>query len=674
MRHRTCRAWLGGTTALIAVVSTQVHAQDLTTTPLGRIVQGWGTDQVALDTPQATTVIDQTEIEQQQATTVGEFFDQVPGVEASGSERVVGQVFNIRGFGRVPAGDEGRVVVQQDGATKFYEQYRMGSFFADPSSFCNIEVLRGPASATLYGGGALGGVIRFETCDASNFLDEGETSQVRLSFGLESNGEGGNASVRYATMPNDSVELLFSATIRNANDYEDGDGEEIAGSNFTAASVLFKGTYHLDASRSVSASYEVWNSDLDDTEYEQTGASGAFGTVDRRTTDQTLTLSYENEADFGDLELTFAISDTDVIQDDASLMGAFGGSLLFEDTDYGYLTYSADARVTTDVVFAGFDTTLIYGATYTHQDRIADSAAADEISFHPEGTSDRLAVFAQAEMEVSDRLTLIPGVRLEYYLNKPADANASDEDSEVIGFSPKLAFTYDLNERYGLFGSIAQTERAPTLDELYSSNAALDNQNPDLDPETARSIELGVTFSDAGVFQADDALDIRATAFYNRVDDLIVNTTQAPVPLASENIEEAEIYGVELEAAYERERSFVRANYSDIRGTNLTEDEPWENLPQAKLGLTIGGRSADLSLEYGWRANFYQSLDGAGGDTFPSYQVHDVFLDWRPDEGIFEGTEIRFGIDNVFDETFRNSLDDENGRGRTFRITAVREF
>lgn len=675
MADRKLRACLVGTTALSVVLSGPLNAQELNTTPLGRIILGWGTEQVALDTPQATTVIDQTEIEQQQATTVGELFDQVPGVEAIGSERVLGQTFNIRGFGEVPAGDEGRVILQQDGATKYYEQYRIGAFFADPTAFCNVEVLRGPASATLYGGGAIGGVIRFDTCRASDYLEPGDDSQLRFQLGVESNGLGGNAAMRYARMPSSNVELLFGLTYRGAEDFEDGNGDEVAGSSFTAASALFNGTYHLDDSRSITGTLEYWNSNLNDTEYEQTGASGFFGTVDRHTIDTTATLKYESAGAYGDLEVTLSYSDTDVEQTDSSNEGAFGGSELFFASEYGYQTISLDGRITKNTEWLGNNTTLIYGATYTRQNRTAESVVVSEIDFHPEGTSDRFAIFGQAEIEVNDRLTLVPGLRLEYSVNEPSAENAdTQETTELLGVSPKLAFTYDASERVGFFGSIAQTQRAPTLDELYSYDAS-DGETAatDLDAETARSIELGVTYSDTGIFNPDDAFDLRLTGFYNRVEDLIERDSTAGTPYYR-NIAEAEIYGVELEAAYEAERGFVRANFSDIRGKDLTTNEVWSNLPQRNLALTIGGRSPERNLEYGWRANFYDDIDYGGGTTFGGYQVHDVFVDWRPESGVLDGTEIRFGVDNIFDKAYQNSLDDELGRGRTFRLTAVRVF
>ncbi|MEM1361537.1 MAG: TonB-dependent receptor plug domain-containing protein, partial [Pseudomonadota bacterium] len=299
------------------------HAQELTDvdqniTPLGRIVLGWGTEQVALDTPQATTVVDQTDIERQQATTVGELLQGVPGVTTIGSERPAGQAFNIRGFGEVPAGDEGRVVIQQNGATKFYEQYRLGAFFADPAAFCNIEVLRGPASATLYGGGAIGGVIRFETCQASDILEDGDDSQLRLTFGLESNAPGGQVRALYAARPSNDVEFLISGGYRTAEDYEDGDGDTVEGSAFDSTNLLASGTYYIDDTQRLTFTFEAWNSDLDDTALDQTnGLFDTFGTTDRRTTDITVTAGYDADLSFGDLELTASYSDTQVEQSEA---------------------------------------------------------------------------------------------------------------------------------------------------------------------------------------------------------------------------------------------------------------------------------------------------------------------------------------------------------------------
>ena len=141
-----------------ATIAAPALAQD-DPIPLGRVIFGTGEPKVAIDTPQVFTVIDQEDHDQYQPTTTAELFDLAPGTQAIGSERVGGLSFNIRGIGELQAADESRIIVTVDGATKFYEQYRLGSSFSDPDLYRRVEVLRGPASATLYGAGAIGGVI-----------------------------------------------------------------------------------------------------------------------------------------------------------------------------------------------------------------------------------------------------------------------------------------------------------------------------------------------------------------------------------------------------------------------------------------------------------------------------------------------------------------------------------
>ena len=130
---------------------------------LERMVISAGQEKVAIDTPQSVSVVNQQDLDSEQALTLGDALTDLPGVKAIGSDRVLGESFNIRGIGTLGAADETKLIIQVDGATKFYEQYRMGSFFSDPELYKRVEVLRGPASSTLYGAGALAGVINVTT-------------------------------------------------------------------------------------------------------------------------------------------------------------------------------------------------------------------------------------------------------------------------------------------------------------------------------------------------------------------------------------------------------------------------------------------------------------------------------------------------------------------------------
>ena len=92
-------------------------------TLLQRLVLGAGVEKVAVDTPSAVTVLDQEDIDTVQPETIGEIIRAIPGVNVTGSDRLLGQSFNIRGIGAPEnSGDGGRIIVNVDGAQKFYEQ------------------------------------------------------------------------------------------------------------------------------------------------------------------------------------------------------------------------------------------------------------------------------------------------------------------------------------------------------------------------------------------------------------------------------------------------------------------------------------------------------------------------------------------------------------------------
>ncbi|MEL7428555.1 MAG: TonB-dependent receptor plug domain-containing protein [Pseudomonadota bacterium] len=182
MRLAILRTILFSSTTLVASQAAAQSPEDRVTI-LERIIVGAGVDKVAIDTPQSVTVKDQEDIDKKQPTTIADIARDTPGLNVSGSDRALGQAFNIRGVGSPEnAGDQGRIIVNVDGVDKFYQQYRTGSFFSDPELYKSVEVLRGPASSTLYGSGALGGVISFTTKDASDYLQPGDIGFFKAKY------------------------------------------------------------------------------------------------------------------------------------------------------------------------------------------------------------------------------------------------------------------------------------------------------------------------------------------------------------------------------------------------------------------------------------------------------------------------------------------------------------
>jgi hemoglobin/transferrin/lactoferrin receptor protein len=241
-------------TATALCAASAAHAQQADgPVLLDRIVPGFGPPCVTIDTPQAVTALGQEDIDRHQPATTAELLDGVPGVQAVGPDRPAGVSFNIRGTGESLSSDESRIVATVDGATKFYEQYRVGSFFGDPEPYGRAEVLRGPASSTLVGAGASGGAIAFETRDAADVLGPDTDNALRFRLGATSNGAGGSGTVTYAGRLSERAELLAWLTYRQADAYEDGGGETVDGSAFDSFAGLLESTFRLPQERAQTA-------------------------------------------------------------------------------------------------------------------------------------------------------------------------------------------------------------------------------------------------------------------------------------------------------------------------------------------------------------------------------------------------------------------------------------
>jgi hemoglobin/transferrin/lactoferrin receptor protein len=681
---------LGGVALSVLATAGSAVAQDAqnvnttNVTLLERLVIGAGAEKVAIDTPQAVTVVDQADIDRAQATTVKDMLETVPGVAFIGSDRVLGESFNIRGIGTAEtSGDESRIIVNVDGAKKFYEQYRMGSFFSDPELYKQVEVLRGPASSTLYGSGALAGVINFTTKDASDFIRDGQTGAIRLKGQVSSNGNGTLASGLIAHRFNENLEVLATGNWRRSDDFDLANGDTLSGSAFDAKSGLVKGTAHFGDNNEqlLSLSYQKWLSDADDQDYAQTGTSAMFGTVDRNVTDQTAVLHYENPDSANpwvDLKANLSFSDTYVEQTNSAL-GPIG------DAEYGYKTWQASLENTSEFSGDTWQNFLTYGVQFSRQDRTAFTTLPlpdPSISTHPEGLDTRLGVYVQNEYIYDDRLTLIAGLRGDFVWQTPDLTTMGRHDVEDSAWSPKIAALYDFNDNFSIFGSIAHTERLPTLDELYQYDATR-TPSLDLEKERSNSYEAGFSLSSYDLLQDGDAASVKVTGFYNDLEDLIVANPRGSTGPYFSNIDDATIYGIEVEGAYESEYVFGRLAYTATFGQNDTTGEDLTSIPGHKLVLTVGGRAPEQDIEYGARATLVAATDTgvapADSVTFlpegsPAYAKFDLFASWKPESGPFAGTEAQFSIDNVFNADYRDNQTPDRSQGRTFKLTLAKQF
>ncbi|MDD7909566.1 TonB-dependent receptor [Pseudovibrio exalbescens] len=675
-------ALLAGTTLSLALPLAGAQAQEATTV-LDEIVVSAGEEKIAIDTPQAVTVVTQEQIEASQAATLGEILDAIPGVTTINADNPLGQSLNMRGIGGALSSDENRMIMQVDGVRSFFEAYRSGSFFFEPEMFKQVEVLRGPASSTLYGSGALAGTVSARTKDASDFLEGDDTVAVRAKTTWDSNGNGSRNSIIAAMKPLEDIEFLANFNYGRYGNYDAAKGKELGNSLFTDLSGLakLKYTFGTDRDQSLTASYFNINKSGNGL-YDQITYEPMFGYADQEISEQQGRLTYENAFagnDLLDLTAQLAYSETKRELDDITYRNPWDGQPAFGlEAEYVYKTWQGKLQNTSQIEFSDSALAfLTFGVQGHYRERLnprlnPDGSTSHGASSHPEGESRMIGAYGQAEVILFDRLTLIPGMRVDYSRLSPGEGVSLRDDVSDTAFSPKLAAIYELTPWLNVFGSVSHTERMPVIDEAFTGGGFTD-----LGKEKSNNFEAGFGFKFDNVLQDDDGVRLKVTGFHNDVENYLYTTFDHMAGGAiTTAIEDVRIQGVEVEAGYASPTWYGSFGAALTRGDNLSDDTYLETVAADNAFISVGYRFEDYNLDVSWRSNFYARQDrvnNAGSET-GGYALHGASLSWLPEEGWMAGAEVRASVTNIFDKAYTPHLSGTEGKGRSFKLSVAKTF
>ena len=118
-------------------------------------------------------------------------------------------------------------------------------------------MVRGP-SALLYGSGALGGVISYDTVDASDLLDAGKTAAIAYLLPVQRaiTASGWAPAPMAAPIPDGPV----SWSSRDRGDIRQSDGAR-APNDESINNMLAKGSWKIDPAQTLSGSLRYYNND-----------------------------------------------------------------------------------------------------------------------------------------------------------------------------------------------------------------------------------------------------------------------------------------------------------------------------------------------------------------------------------------------------------------------------
>ena len=664
------------------------------------------------DYPGQVTVVDREALDTLAPSAISDALRDVPGLDFSGGPRRTGELPSIRGL----SGQN--VLILLDGARQSFTSAHDGRFFVDPELIGTAEVVRGPASA-LYGSGAVGGVLAFESVDAADLLRDGETWGARARLGYQSVNEETLASITAFTQQGD-FDGVASFGIRQSGDIRLASGADLP-SDDDIQTALLKGSYALTDALTIEGSWQRFTNSAIEPNNGQGTAGTGDGVLDRNVDKDITTDTFRLGLDFNpvnndwvDVSLTAYQTSSDVDEFDATVP---------RTTVRDIETTGFSVRNASRFTIGTAETTLTFGGDWYKDEQTGtdDQTTDGTRGGFPNGDSEFMGVFAQLESVIqtpAGQFVVIPGVRFDEF--ESSSSIAPDQENSDDAISPRIAasFAPEGAEWLRLFGSYAEGFRAPSINELYLDgvhfsiphpvlfNPAMGSfvlapnnfiPNPDLVPEETETVEFGVGVDFKQIFTSDDRFQAKVSYFETQADELInlsVNVVPAATCFAppffqpcdwgtseSANVDQAELEGWEGELHYDSDRFFARASFSSIEGTNLEDGSDLGSLTPDRVALNLGLKVPEWNSRFGARvqhaSDFEQRVsDGAGGftlqDVRDGYVVVDVYASWRP--SFVDGLRLDLGVDNVLDEEYDRTFAGATEPGANVKFTASWQF
>ncbi|MHA6718098.1 TonB-dependent hemoglobin/transferrin/lactoferrin family receptor [Sphingomonas sp. RS6] len=598
------------------------------------------------------------------------------GAASNTTGRAGNEGFIVRGIGG------NRVLIQVDGVRvpdgfTFGAQSVGRGDYVDLGLVKSVEILRGPASA-LYGSDGLAGAISFITADPADFLEGGKSIGGLVRAGYQSSdqewsetailaGRSGDFSAMIAYTRRDFSELDNKGIVggtgpsRTEPNPQDGDSNALLG----------RIVYQPGNGHKLRLTGEYLDNHLD-TDVLSNVTSSVAGTTGNDKTKRRRAAFDWTWAGQGAIEHTrlslywqksedsqFSAEDRTVLADrtrlntfDNRVFGASGEIVL------AYQTGALRHRL-----IVGAD------ASKTRQEGVRDGTVPPAGETYPTRAFPRTD-FTLAGMFVSDEIaigpvTLFPALRFDHYALDPQDdpllpafEGARQSGSRV---SPKFGATLALGRGFSLYGNYAQGFKAPEPSQVnqFFQNLAFgyrSEPNPNLKPETSRSVEGGVRFDGSGI-------RAQLTGFHADYDNFISQevvsgafTPSNPAVYQFINLDEARVNGIEgkidalLGHGFTANFAFAYADGDVIRNgvrSSLSTVDPTKTVGGIGYRAPDGRFGGQLIVTHSVRKKASSTTGVCTTDCYrpPAFTIVDATAFFR----VTDGLTLRAGVFNLFD-------------------------
>jgi hemoglobin/transferrin/lactoferrin receptor protein len=624
------------------------------------------------DAARSIAVLDRMTIESMQPQSVAQTLLYEPNITVAGGPRAANQAVNIRGL-------SGNKVLQTiDGARQSFESGHRPGYFLDPELLASVEAVRGPVSS-LWGSGALGGVVAQRTLRADDYLARGDNLGGFVKSGYNDNNGQSTTTAAVLGRATDT-DWLLSAYYRDSDDIALGNGETLEGSANETQGVLAKLRQRIGDAHSVEFIYRGARFDgavPSNGEAALNGTSNFLLRREQTTHNGSVDYRYAPDSDLVDVQV-LAYSNR-VAMDERRVSDGRADSTTLDTIG---LNLANRSRLGDMTVLLGLD---------TYRESFSAERSGNDRPVPPEAESDVWSLYAQAQVPLTEAWRLDFGVRYDDFSTRADNLGARRADSAT---SPSAALVFTPADWATFTLRHDRAFRAPGAEELYSTGTHFCmgpgfcnsfTPNPDLDPEQAANTELLARFDLAGPL-GRDRLRLEASVFENRVDDFIEQVVSGPSFFGRPdpgtttwiNVDRATLRGGELAATYENDGLRLRLAYGLTRGEDDASGEDLSNIPadtfNADLAYAFTGPSLLTGLRLTHAADQARTrVPGFAEDTrFDGYTVADLYATWSP--RAFDALRLELNVNNVTDRFYQRAWDQLPQAGREVIVSARYRF
>jgi len=610
---------------------------------------------------QPASVLSETMLRRTAPNTISDMFRTMPGLTVTGVG--ASQVRpNIRG-------QQGQRVLLLDDGIRLNNSRRQQDFGEVPSlvdvgTLERAEVVRGPASV-LYGTDAIGGVVN---------LIPRTPADAPLAGALgyrHSSADGQNKFVGNVSGRSGRFGFLVGGTYRNVDQYDApsgsfgeitlGDRTTVFDTGVRDGSLDAFLSYDLGSNHSISARYRLYRAD-----------SAGFGFVDPEAYapgSADIRITYPDQK-FDKLTLRYVGSNlrTPIVDQlsvqgygqrnerrlDLSLFAPFdpvnlpGAGIDSRNKNFTDMR-TFGGRLEAKKFLAGRHT-LTYGADFFNDDSEGwDTTVTAVVGFGPptpdvsttpnvpNGSFRSFGFFAQGEVALTDRATVILGARYQNVRAKTDDAPdllapVDQTDQTVVGAFNAI---YRITDGLNVVGALGRAFRSPDLVERFFNGvtpegAAVQIPNPDLKAETSLNVDLGLRFrnrflsAEGFVFRNEISDGIRIQSTGDTINMLPVFTNV--------NVDKLRFKGVELAAdaflpyGFAVGGTYTYLSTTDVLDPNNPVGDTFSNNVAGTLRYTHPSDRLWISYELRHNGDRKDVLLGNNpvGSILPSFTVQSV--------------------------------------------------